>query len=182
MLQKGAIQVVSPLKTEFISTVFLFKKKDGGNRPVINLKQLNSFVVYQHFKMEGQHLLKHKNRPEGCLLYSANRSRAPAAPSFYLWRHKVPVYMPSIWLGTSPPAIHQAFKACCSLSEKTGSENDYLFRRYNYIQSDSGRYFERQGLHSVAASELRLCNKLEEIGFTPSPVHGVPRFRSIRWR
>ena len=52
----------------------------------------------------------------------------------------------------------------------------YLFRRYNYIQSDSGRYFEGQGLHSVAASELRLCNKLEEIGFTPSPVHGVPRF------
>ena len=59
MLQKGAIQVVSPLKGEFISTVFLVKKKDGGNRPEINLKQLNSFVVYQHFKMEGLHLLKH---------------------------------------------------------------------------------------------------------------------------
>ena len=59
MLQKGAIQVVSPLKGEFISTVFLVKKKDGGNRPVINLKQLNSFVVYQHFKMEGLDLLKH---------------------------------------------------------------------------------------------------------------------------
>ena len=58
MLQKGAIQVVSPLKGEFISTVFLVKKKDGGNRPVINLKQLNSFV-YQHFKMEGLQLLKH---------------------------------------------------------------------------------------------------------------------------
>ena len=59
MLQKGAIQVVSPLKGEFISTVFLVKKKVGGNRPAINLKLLNSFIVYQHFKMEGLDLLKH---------------------------------------------------------------------------------------------------------------------------
>jgi len=68
MLQKGAIQVVSPLKGEFISTVFLVKKKDGGNRPVINLKQLNSFVVYQHFKMEGLHLLKHLVQKEDWMI------------------------------------------------------------------------------------------------------------------
>ncbi len=36
----------------------LVGKKDGGNRPVINLKQLNAFVPYQSFKMEGLHLLK----------------------------------------------------------------------------------------------------------------------------
>ena len=59
MLQKGAIQVVSPMNGEFLSSVFLVKKKDGGNRPVINLKELNSHVTYQHFKMEGLYLLKH---------------------------------------------------------------------------------------------------------------------------
>ena len=78
-------------------------------------------------------------------------------------------------LGPAPPSVHQAFKACCSPSKETGSENDYLFRRYNYIQSDSGWYFEGQGLHPLAASELRLCNKLEKISFTSSPVHGIPR-------
>ena len=45
-----------------------------------------------------------------------------------------------------------------------------------YIQSDSGWYFEGQGFHSLVASELRLCNKLEEISFILSPVHGIPRF------
>ena len=36
MLQKGAIiQVVSPLKGEFISPIFLIPKKDGGSRPII---------------------------------------------------------------------------------------------------------------------------------------------------
>ena len=59
MLQKGAIQVVFPVNGEFLSSIFLVKKKDGGNRPVINLKELNSYVTYQHFKMEGLYLLKH---------------------------------------------------------------------------------------------------------------------------
>ena len=59
MLQKGTIPVVSPMNGEFISSVFLVKKKDGGNRPVINLKELNSYVTCQHFKMEGLYLLKH---------------------------------------------------------------------------------------------------------------------------
>ena len=61
MLQKGAIQVVSPMKGEFISPIYQYisPKKDGGNRPVINRNWLNSHMVYQHFKMEEFHLLKH---------------------------------------------------------------------------------------------------------------------------
>ena len=47
------------MKGEVISAIFLVPKKDGGSRPVINLKRLNSHIVYQHFKMEGLHLLKH---------------------------------------------------------------------------------------------------------------------------
>ena len=29
------------------------KKRDGHNRPVVNLENLNSNIPYQHFKMEG---------------------------------------------------------------------------------------------------------------------------------
>ena len=64
MLRKGAIQKAQPLEGQFLSNLFLVKKKDGGggggggNRPVINLKNLNYFIPYHHFKMEGLHLLK----------------------------------------------------------------------------------------------------------------------------
>ena len=58
MLEKGAIKSVFPVKNQFLSSLFLVGKKDGGHRPVINLKHLNSFIPYEHFKMEGLFLLK----------------------------------------------------------------------------------------------------------------------------
>ena len=53
MLKKGAIRKVQPSKGEFTSNLILVKQKDGGQRPVINLKQLNAYIQYCHFKMEG---------------------------------------------------------------------------------------------------------------------------------
>ena len=47
MLRKGAIQQVKSEPGEFLSNLFL-----------LNLKFLNSFIPYQHFKMEGTHLIK----------------------------------------------------------------------------------------------------------------------------
>ncbi|MCG8624878.1 MAG: hypothetical protein MJE68_23125, partial [Proteobacteria bacterium] len=37
----------------FVSNVFPVPKKDGGQRPAINLKKLNEYVHTEHFKMEG---------------------------------------------------------------------------------------------------------------------------------
>ena len=53
MLKKGAIRKVQPSKGEFASNLILVKQKDVGQRPVINLKQLNAYIQYCHFKMEG---------------------------------------------------------------------------------------------------------------------------------
>ena len=56
MLLKGAIQPVSPCTNQYLSNFFLVSKRDGGKRPVINLKHLKNFIPYQHFKMEGLNL------------------------------------------------------------------------------------------------------------------------------
>ena len=58
MLKKGAIRECQPHLNQFVSTLFLVGKKDGGNHPVINLKKLNKLIPYQHLKMEGLHYLR----------------------------------------------------------------------------------------------------------------------------
>jgi len=52
LLVKGVIQKAEHLPHEFISGIFLREKKDGSYRMILNLKQLNEFIVYRHFKME----------------------------------------------------------------------------------------------------------------------------------
>ena len=48
MLGKKTIQKVVPKQGQFLSNFFLVEKKDGGNRPVINFKNLNKFIHYEH--------------------------------------------------------------------------------------------------------------------------------------
>ena len=42
-------------------------QKSGGHRPVVNLKGLNHFVEYKHFKMEGVPMLKNLLKPKDFL-------------------------------------------------------------------------------------------------------------------
>ena len=58
ILEKRAIRETIHCKDQFVSHLFLVSKKDGGQRPVIKLKDLNTFIPCKHFKMEGLHLLK----------------------------------------------------------------------------------------------------------------------------
>ena len=58
LLQKQAISQIPTAIEGFYSNMFIVPKKDGGQRPVINLKQLNRYVKSEHFKMEGLHTVK----------------------------------------------------------------------------------------------------------------------------
>ena len=67
LLQKGALTNVTPDSDQFVSNLFLVPKRDGGSRLVINLKDLNEYLQYNHFKMEGIHLLRDLMRPNDWL-------------------------------------------------------------------------------------------------------------------
>ena len=57
LLNKGAIERAVESSGQFLSFLFLREKKDGSQRPIINLKPFNQCVTYHHFKMEGIHLV-----------------------------------------------------------------------------------------------------------------------------
>ena len=52
LLKKGAIVETFQEEGEFLSNIFIVPKPNGKQRPVINLKHLNQFVQYNHFKQE----------------------------------------------------------------------------------------------------------------------------------
>ena len=51
LLRKGAIEEVAP-SPGFYSRVFVEPKKDGGWRPILNLKQLKTFLISPPFRMD----------------------------------------------------------------------------------------------------------------------------------
>lgn len=53
-------EVIRPARDKrgFVSNIFTVPKSDGKARLILNLKTLNSFVEYQHFKMEDVRCIK----------------------------------------------------------------------------------------------------------------------------
>ena len=55
LVGKGVTEYTEHEKGEFILPIFFRSKSDGTSRLILNLKTLNEFLEYNHFKMETVH-------------------------------------------------------------------------------------------------------------------------------
>ena len=53
MLDLHVIETCLDTPGQFVGTMFLRDKPDGGKRPIFNVKPLNQYTEYIHFKLEG---------------------------------------------------------------------------------------------------------------------------------
>ncbi len=69
LLEKGAIEIVHPAQTEsgFYSRYFLVPKKDGGLRPILDLRLLNYALMKRSFRMITFETDPSENMPRGLL-------------------------------------------------------------------------------------------------------------------
>ena len=111
LLKKGAVEHVCPQKDQFLTNILIVKKKDGGNRPVINLKELNKYIPFLHFKMESLQSLKTlfqkkrvhvQTRPHGRTFMCPTFSRPSKESDVSMGRNPVPVSRPVLWSCFSP--------------------------------------------------------------------------------
>ena len=167
MLEKEAIHVVAPgeLHQGFVSSIFLVPKKGGGQRPLVNLRHLNQFITYEHFKMEGIHMLKdllrkRRDRPEGCLFHSASLAEPPKVSEVCLERNNVRVCLPALRAGKCFQSLHQTYETCRSPVTTTGYQTDSLFRRHAYHRSIPGHCPPSCLNRSRSFARVRLRDKL----------------------
>lgn len=69
LINIAAVSKCAPCRQQFVSKNFLVPQPDGTNRLILNLKQLNHFVLLKHFKMENRSTVVKLLSPE-CFLNS----------------------------------------------------------------------------------------------------------------
>ncbi|CAB4009624.1 Poly P3 [Paramuricea clavata] len=92
-LQKGIIRHSVPESAEVLSPIFITPKKDGTSRVIFNLKALDQFVSYHHFKMDTLDTAIRLMRP-GCFMTSIDLKDAYYSIPIALEHQK---YLKFIW-------------------------------------------------------------------------------------
>ena len=94
--EAGVIEVCEHEKGEFISHIFPRIKKDGSVRIILNLKNLNETVTYEHFKMDTRQMAA-RLLTKNCFMASVDLKQAYFAISIAKEHRK---YLKNFWEGT----------------------------------------------------------------------------------
>ena len=105
LLSKGILELTHRSPGDLISNIFIRPKKGSSDRMILNLKPLNEFVDYHHFKMDTfQTALKLKLIQPGCFMASVDLKDAyysiPVHPKhrkylMFKWEGQIlPVHLP----------------------------------------------------------------------------------------
>ena len=178
LLRLGAIIKCTHLRDQFVSSIFTRPKKNGKIRIIINLKQLNGFIKYEHFKMEHLSavlgLVEHNDWFCGLYLENAYFS-VPVYPDHrrylrFSWKGQLYEYQVLCFgLCSAPRAFTKIMKPVMVALRERGIKcssyiDDFIF------MADSSILVER---HVRAASEL-----LGNLGFSIN--FGKSRFSASR--
>ena len=184
LLDKRAIRQVPYHSNLFCSNLFLVEKKGGGGqRPVINLSKLNSFVCYHHFKMELEGGCGHsspfrlhvQNRPQGRILCCPHPPGTPKASLLSIQKCNLPVQMPTFRSHFSTSGLHKSAEAPGGLCQETGSKDLYLHRRHANPKFSEGGSYKRCVSNDLPVGESGVCCEYGQIYSTPFTGNGIPR-------
>lgn len=133
LLEKQAItRLTPPLSLGFYSSVFVVPKKDGGWRPIINLRELNRYVISPHFKMENISNLKDVILPRDWMCELDLKDAYLSVPMHrsnwkflcFSWKEEyLPVPNPPLRSHVSPVCVYQTPLSSCCTVQTGGSEN-----------------------------------------------------------
>ena len=180
LLGKGAIVEVHNPRGGFYSNLFLVPKKEERQRPVINLKTLNSFVHTEHFKMEGIHTLRDLVNPDDWLAKVDLKDAYFAIPihkshhKYLRFMYQGKHYQPPIWPVIGPLGLYQDLEASASSPPGDWGTTDSIYRRYPCPGGVPGTSKEPCRGGSVPPAMSGFQDKPEKICVRASTSDGIP--------
>ena len=138
MIEKRAISLVQPDQRGFISQIFLVPKKDGGHRPVVNLKALNKVHSrgpfqngrFSHGEGSSENRgLVGKIRSEGCLFSGTNRPQSPEVSSVSMAGQSIPISLSAIRTVLCPSYLYEVNETSGGIPEGEGNQTDHISGR-----------------------------------------------------
>ena len=146
MLEKGAIQKVTraifepPKQGQFLSHLILVEEKDGGNRPVINLKNLSKFIHSLRAFRNGRCALSKihsrtgrfpmEDRSQGGIFFSSPQQELSKVCQISKVRQHIRISLLFFWTRASSKNFYKIIKSPNCLLETGQHSNHYLSRRY----------------------------------------------------
>ena len=133
LLLKGAVTETSDTDG-FFSALFVIPKKSGGFRPIVNLKGLNSFVCYEHFKMERldsvKFLLKKGdwlvNLDLGRVPFGTHPSKPPKIPSLSVEKETFSIPLSAFRFIFRSPCLYKDNESSGGLSKRARHSTYHL--------------------------------------------------------
>ena len=167
LLAIGCIKEVKRGERLFLSNIFTVPKKNGDLRLVINLKDLNQFLAFHHFKMESfsnskgldtGRGLDDKTRFERSLSFSSSDSRSSEIPCLPLGWQMLCLLCSSLWAGSCPMGVYKDHKTdSCSYPIESGDSLCYVSDNHLIFGKTKSDWLQK------AKKEMTL---LQELGFT----------------
>lgn len=163
-LKMGIIDEVESEEGEFISSIFVRPKTNGEYRMILNLKKLNNFVKYHHFKMDTLETAINMVKPKAYMAsvdlrhayYSVSMDEKFRKYLRFIWKDKIYQYscLPN-GIGSAPRLFTKIMKVVYATLRKYGHINmgyidDSLLIGDSYLEckenvTDTVDLFERLG-------------------------------------
>ena len=178
MLEKGVIREAIHYKDQFVSHLFLASRKDGGQRPVINLKDFNTCIhtlqTFQDGKASsikenfGTRPLSMQVGPQRRLLLCFIEETVEEICTFQMGGFPVRIPLYVFWTWPSSKVVYKINKSASLHPLQIVYKNNNIPRRSSNTRENFGGKNHKQGYCGLPVTESRICYKLKEISCSPN--------------
>ncbi|VDI47322.1 Hypothetical predicted protein [Mytilus galloprovincialis] len=184
LLEKNVIEHV-PVGQEnlgYYSTVFVVPKRQGGLRPILNLKPLNQIVVPHHFKMETLRSIM-KALKKGrlcsnfgfsrCIFSYPNSHRLQTIPEIPISRSQLPISSNAIRAQICPKSVHKDHGCISSIPTKVNDSDIHVSRRLADQQFRQNSSCKANAFCTPSSSRFGTYSKSEKVKLNTNPTYRI---------